>query len=112
MIFIPNELIKKKLSPSAFKINICMRSKGPNFSWKIHDIVLLSGLSERTVRSELKNMVKENLITYVTVTAPSGNRINLYKCVYESRTTNTKNSKRRSAYSAKREQYSCAGENS
>ena len=112
MIRVPKALLSSDISPSALKINLCMRTKGPNFNWKICDIVLLSGLSERTVRSELKNMIKLNLIISKDAVAPiSGNKIKLYKCKYESRTTKTKASKRRGAISAKEESCRCAGKN-
>lgn len=111
MIFVPKSLLEKNLSPSALKINICMRTKGPNFSWKIQDIVLLSGLSERTVRGELKSMIKENLVkSSFSVSPVSGNKINLYKCVYEPSTKKAKYSRRRGKRSVEESSSECAGE--
>lgn len=111
MIWFPKSLLSSGLSPSALKINLCMRTKGPNFNWKICDIVLSSGLSERTVRTELKNMIKLNLVVSRSAVAPiSGNKINLYKCVYESRTTKAKTSKGRGKRSTKEESCRCAGD--
>lgn len=111
MIWFPKSLLNKDLSPSALKINLCMRTKGPNFCWKIADLVLSSGLSERTVRAELKTMINLNLVESSTAVAPvSGNRIKLYKCKYEPRTTHTKRFRRRGKKSAAEASCSCAGD--
>lgn len=112
MIFVPKNLLEKELSPSALKINICLRTKGPNFSWKISDIVLLSGLSERTVRTELKNMINKNLVISSDAAVPnSDKKIKLYKCVYDSSTKHTTRSRRRGKHSARKASRTCAGEN-